>query len=152
VKGTIPCAEAVAKGRTRGRSFRRIADDTLRRYDPKVVSYEKLELEGHSWPGNVRELQHVVERAVITSVAGKISFQMGVQATDKPKARVVEETAEAILTQQELLERERGNLRRALEKTGWKVSGPGGAADLLGVNASTLASRIRTFRLEKPRS
>jgi len=45
---------------------------------------------------------------------------------------------------------ERENIVRALERTGYKVSGPGGAAELLAMNPSTLSSRIRALGVERP--
>ena len=51
----------------------------------------------------------------------------------------------------EMRRRERRNLEIALEKAGGKVSGPGGAAELLGVKPTTLAYRIRKFKLRRPR-
>jgi transcriptional regulator with GAF, ATPase, and Fis domain len=56
-----------------------------------------------------------------------------------------------ILTETELRELQRNNLLAALKQTDWKVSGPGGAAELLGVKSTTLADRIRNFGLKKPR-
>ncbi|MDA1063927.1 MAG: hypothetical protein O2907_06300, partial [Proteobacteria bacterium] len=56
-----------------------------------------------------------------------------------------------ILTEVELRELQKNNLLSALRQTGWKVSGPGGAAEIIGVKSTTLADRIRTFGLEKPR-
>ena len=55
------------------------------------------------------------------------------------------------MTESDLRELQKNNLLAALQQTQWKVSGPGGAAELLGVKATTLADRIRTFGLQKPR-
>ena len=46
--------------------------------------------------------------------------------------------------------RERANLLAALEQTGWKISGSGGAADLLGLKPTTLSYRIKNFGLKRP--
>ena len=65
---------------------------------------------------------------------------------------VVEEPTtpdDRIFTYPELKARERDNLTRALEKTGWKVSGPSGAAALLGVKPTTLNSRIKAMGLQR---
>jgi transcriptional regulator with GAF, ATPase, and Fis domain len=45
---------------------------------------------------------------------------------------------------------QRKNLLEALKQTNWRVSGPNGAAEVLGVRPTTLADRIRTFGLKKP--
>ena len=55
-----------------------------------------------------------------------------------------------ILTEIEIKEMERENLRAALQMYGWKVSGPGGAAELLGVKSTTLKARIKKMALMKP--
>jgi transcriptional regulator with GAF, ATPase, and Fis domain len=51
------------------------------------------------------------------------------------------------LTYGELERRERDNLVRALEATGWRVSGPNGAARLLGLKPTTLSSKIKAMKL-----
>ncbi|MDH5670015.1 MAG: hypothetical protein OEY86_18590 [Nitrospira sp.] len=57
----------------------------------------------------------------------------------------------AILSAKELERLERTNILRALEQTNWKVSGEKGAASLLGLNASTLSSRMKALQIKKPR-
>jgi transcriptional regulator with GAF, ATPase, and Fis domain len=54
-----------------------------------------------------------------------------------------------VLTAQELARLERDNLRRALEATGWQIAGDSGAARLLGMAPSTLASRIKALGLRR---
>ena len=55
-----------------------------------------------------------------------------------------------ILTEAELRQREQHNLLVALTKSGWKIHGQGGAAELLGVKPTTLISRIKKLGLKKP--
>jgi transcriptional regulator with GAF, ATPase, and Fis domain len=55
-----------------------------------------------------------------------------------------------ILTDPELRRRERANIVAALAKSEWRIHGPGGAAELLSINPSTLVSRIRKLGLKKP--
>ena len=55
-----------------------------------------------------------------------------------------------ILTEKEMREYQKQNIVAALKETGWRVSGPEGAADLLGVKPTTLADRIRTFGIKRP--
>ena len=50
----------------------------------------------------------------------------------------------------EMKRRRCDNVLAALQESGWKISGPGGAAELLEMKPSTLASRIKTMGLEKP--
>ena len=56
----------------------------------------------------------------------------------------------AILSDIELRQRERDNVLAALHKTGWKIHGPGGTAELLGLKPTTLISRIKKLGLKKP--
>lgn len=110
-------------------------------------------LKSYGWPGNVRELQNVVERAVITAINGRLNLE---RALPEPMAqpslagRIGEPVPGMICTAKELEELERSNILRALDATKWKVSGENGAAKLLGINASTLSSRMRAFKIQKP--
>jgi PAS domain S-box-containing protein len=122
----------------------RIARRLRRRVEPpsnaclaRLVAYE--------WPGNVRELQNVIERAVITAVDGRLDIAraLPVEAALPPAA------GGGILTADELVAVERANLLRALEHTGWRVAGADGAAALLGLKPSTLASRMKALGIAR---
>jgi PAS domain S-box-containing protein len=118
----------------------------------------KRRLKAYSWPGNVRELQNVIERAVITSRDGSINLDRalpeipfevaneGVSAVDD-----VMQPSMRILPISELQQLERENILRALESSGWRVAGRDGAASMLGINPSTLNSRIRALGIQRPR-
>jgi PAS domain S-box-containing protein len=111
-------------------------------------------LKAYDWPGNVRELENIIERAVITSRDGNINLdralpELSSTAVIGDEARP--EKAAKIRTAQELREQERANIILALESTGWRVAGESGAAQLLGINPSTLNSRIRALGIERPR-
>jgi chemotaxis protein methyltransferase CheR len=97
-------------------------------------------LQDYQWPGNVRELENVLERAVINSSG--------------PKLRLVDELKkphkELPITHRTLQEVERNHIVRVLEQTNWKVSGPNGAAEILGLNRSTLRARIRKLDIRQP--
>ena len=107
-------------------------------------------LRAYSWPGNVRELQNVIERAVITARGGQLNLDRALPAASAADegARTLPE-ASGVLTTQELARLERDNLRRALEATGWQIAGDSGAARLLGMAPSTLASRIKALGLRR---
>jgi transcriptional regulator with GAF, ATPase, and Fis domain len=96
-------------------------------------------LMAYDWPGNVRELQNLIERALIQSRAGILSFETvsGVQAG--------REVTREVNPNQTLLSLEESNfqhIRQALEMAGGKINGPGGAAQILGLNPNTLRSRM----------
>ena len=60
------------------------------------------------------------------------------------------DTSVDVLPESEMRRLERDNLVRALQRSDWKVYGPGGAADILGIKPTTLASRIRKMGLKQP--
>ena len=90
----------------------------------------------HDWPGNVRELVNHLERATILAGPGERAIDEAPPAA--PVAR------EGFAT---LAARERDYIDRVLRATGGKIYGPGGAAELLGIHGSTLASRMRKLGL-----
>jgi PAS domain S-box-containing protein len=108
-------------------------------------------LRGYDWPGNVRELANVIERAVITSRDGRLDLDRAIPRTDAPAAPTRNSVLELrVRTAAELEALERENLRLALEASGWKVSGAGGAAERLGMPPTTLSSRMRALGIKKP--
>jgi transcriptional regulator with GAF, ATPase, and Fis domain len=122
---------------------------------PRLTRAHGVQLQSYDWPGNVRELQNVVERATILAQSAPLHFEL---PTDGSPAHAVvgqrepPQPAETdqILTELEMRQRERANLRAALIQTQWKIHGPGGTAELLGVKPSTLMSRIKKMGLKKP--
>ena len=96
-------------------------------------------LQNYQWPGNVRELENVLERAVINSSG--------------PKLRLVDELKkphkDLTAPQKTLEELERDHIILVLEQTNWKVGGKNGAAEILGLNRSTLRARIRKLGIRQ---
>jgi transcriptional regulator with GAF, ATPase, and Fis domain len=110
-------------------------------------------LKSYSWPGNVRELQNVIERAVITATDGKLNWDRALpegELAGTAPADATTSSDDRIRTVKELEQLERANILRALDATKWKVSGANGAAKLLGVNPSTLSSRMKALKIHKP--
>ena len=119
-------------------------------------SAECLErLSNYNWPGNVRELQNVIERAVITSQDGRLNLARALPEASILRALCVypdePRRCQRVRTAAELQEEERANILLALESANWRVAGESGAAKLLGMNASTLNSRIRALGIKRPR-
>lgn len=118
----------------------------LGRPKPRLTLANVQTLQKYPWPGNVRELQHVIERAVITAEGGRLTIEL--PTASPPAGRVLPTpvpAASKILTDAELRQLEADNIRAALKQTKGKVSGMGGAAELLGMKPTTLASRIKSL-------
>ena len=129
--------------------FVKLACIRLHRPEPKLPRREMDRLQRYDWPGNVRELQHVVERAVILSRGAPLEFQLE-EGRSRPQAIALpEDTGSGFFTEKQWRALERENLLKALTSAGGKVSGPGGAAELLDVNPNTLASRLRALGIAR---
>ena len=113
------------------------------------------EIRSYDWPGNVRELKNVIERAVILSRGNilrlDLSLPHGTGDTEERTGQDELTTGQSILTERDLKQLQKKNLLAALGQTNWRVSGKDGAAALLGVRPTTLADRIKSFGLRRPR-
>ena len=120
----------------------------MNRPDLRITQAALGELAAYDWPGNVRELQNTVERAVILSRGGPLRFDLaGSNAADTSRPHPQLASKPILLTRDELKRQERDAVAAALKQTGGEVFGPGGAAELLGMKPTTLASRIKALRL-----
>ena len=93
----------------------------------------------YSWPGNIRELRNVVERAMILTTGKRLSLPLPVVAS-APNRPV------------KLVDLEKDHIRNVLESTGWRIRGSGGAAERLGLKATTLETRMARLGLKRPRA
>ena len=126
----------------------------LRCLKPRLTRAAVAKLQNYDWPGNVRELRNVIERAVILARGGPLHFDLPVtdsaptptSSTTRPGVRDGQE----LLTEAEIQRRERENLLAVLETTGWKIKGPDGAAELIGLKPTTLLSRMKKMGLKRP--
>jgi formate hydrogenlyase transcriptional activator len=117
-------------GASLGKKIERVPAATMDR----LIAYD--------WPGNIRELRNVLERAVILSAGsalvldelGETARAGGVPAAEAGGVRTLEDV-------------EREHILRALESCDWRVRGEGNAASLLGLNASTLYSRMKKLAI-----
>ena len=120
---------------------------------PRLRQRDIEVLQRYDWPGNVRELQNVIERAVILARGGPLRFDLppGSRPQQAGSAIQIQPSTEEgeVLTDAEWRQKERENLRKALRRAGGKISGPGGAAEILGVHANTLVYRLRVLGLKK---
>ncbi len=99
-------------------------------------------LEAYSWPGNVRELHNVIERAVLLSSHDRLHLDLA-PTTRFQREGLDDGQGGGFDTEPERLARMKRDVLTALEASQGRVSGPGGAAELLGIKPTTLASRMK---------
>ncbi len=102
-------------------------------------------LSEYDWPGNVRELENVLERAVILSPGQSLDLPHGFDAAG-PTPKRAAESAGDLLT---LADAERAHISAALVASGWRIEGDEGAAGKLGLNPSTLRSRMKKHGISR---
>jgi PAS domain S-box-containing protein len=109
------------------------------------ISRNSMELlQSYPWPGNVRELQNIIERSVILCESDTFSVDESWFSYDSPLPASDTQPLTQTLTSQE-----RASIEAALAETHGRVSGPSGAAAKLGINPSTLESRIKALKINK---
>jgi transcriptional regulator with GAF, ATPase, and Fis domain len=132
--------------RERQEDIRLLADYYIDRYtkkynrrDLKLTGEQVTMLRSYKWPGNVRELQNVIERAVLLSVDNQLEFSLPndiQKQSDNP--------FEDLPT---LGDVQRRYIEFVIKKTGGQIGGPGGAAEILGMNRSSVYSRMRQLKM-----
>ncbi len=130
--------------------FVKLACAELGKNTLSITKQQLARLEAHDWPGNVRELKNVLERAVILSSGRRLRLDL---VLPPAKAGVMSKPAPEegeFLTEQEMVQLHRDNLRTALAAADWRVSGEGGAAELLGIKPTTLTYRMKQLRVKRP--
>ena len=105
------------------------------------VSQKSMDsLVNYDWPGNVRELQNIVERAVVLATGPIVHIDDSMTRSGEVMADSAIETLKTM---------ERNHILRALNETHWVVHGKKGAAEILGINPSTLRSRMEKLSIRK---
>ena len=97
-------------------------------------------LQAYQWPGNVRELENVIERAVIISSGPSLLLAEPLEVPAAGPELPADERLNRV---------ERQHIVNVLDRTGWTIEGPRGAAAILGLNASTLRSRIKRLGIKR---
>jgi len=114
---------------------------TVEQIPPHVL--EKLT--DYDWPGNVRELVNILERAVITTQDGVIRLPEELAVSAKTPVN----TRDTQIQLKDLQSVERDHILSVLNTVGWRISGPKGAAKILGLNPSTLRFRMKKLGISK---
>ncbi|MDH7460520.1 sigma-54 dependent transcriptional regulator [Chitinophagaceae bacterium 26-R-25] len=100
-------------------------------------------MENYQWPGNIRELENLMRRTVLLTSSTIVN-----EFYHQPETIRVTVTTDKFKS---IVENERDHILAVLKSCNWKVYGPGGAAELLGLKVSTLNSRIKKLGIEKAR-
>jgi len=112
-------------------------------------------MERYDWPGNVRELANLVERAVILARGAELRVEDILPPSSQIRSSPGSPRAVAAPTSsgrpKTLGEMEREHIAAAVEAAGGKIDGPGGAAEILGLHANTLRSRMEKLGIHRPR-
>ena len=140
------------------RLARFFADKFARRMNKTVdsISEEAMRiLSSYYWPGNIRELQNVIERAVILCQGSELQVDSVLRESmsrrsDEQLRAAANNPDGTVFSKDEIDRLERRNILSALEKTRWKIYGPGGAAEMLGVKPTTLAARVTRMGFKRP--
>jgi PAS domain S-box-containing protein len=106
------------------------------------------QLDGYDWPGNVRELQNVIERAVLTSTDGVLRLAGPLTARRGNDIEVQETRGRGFRTLNEV---QHDHIVAVLAACDGQIAGSGGAAEILGVHANTLRSRLKKLGVQPPK-
>ena len=126
------------------------------RETPRFTPAALAALQSYHWPGNVRELQNVLERAIIVCRRDELDTDsLHLPSHDRhvaamravPRAVAAARPPAAVIS---FSEAERHAIIKALESTGWRISGRGGAADLLGLKPTTLHAKMKRLGIRRP--
>lgn len=131
--------------------------------EPRLTERAVRLMADYDWPGNIRELQHVIERAVILGRGQSLPLDLRAPGhrTSSPSLEVagqmagrpsVPDAARNVMTVEQLRELEISNYRAALHQAGGRIYGPEGAAALLGIPPTTLASRLKSLGIQADES
>ncbi|WP_207516067.1 sigma-54-dependent Fis family transcriptional regulator [Longitalea luteola] len=111
----------------------------IRKIKPTVIQ----QLKSYTWPGNVRELEHLIERSVLLTTDGVLNDVY------IPRHNETGKQEPAQLLNRSLEEVERGYIIEVLKRCTGKISGPGGAAEILDIPGNTLHSKMKKLGITK---
>lgn len=112
--------------------------------EPNLSDFALQQIMNYNWPGNIRELEHVIQRAILLAEGNTIKeIELSISSKLHP-----EPVAESFLIKT-ILENERDYILYILKKCNGKISGAGGAAEILDIHPSTLNSRIKKLEIKR---
>lgn len=109
-----------------------------------VLSAEAInKLMQYDWPGNIRELENAIQRNIVLAKGNVIDLP------DMPLSKRSSSAAGNKNGFKTMMENERDHILAVLESCNWKISGKGGAAEILDINVNTLNSRMKKLGIER---
>jgi len=124
--------------------------------EPRLTEGDVRRLIRYDWPGNVRELENAIERGVILAQRGRLRLDLSEEAGEAAPSEAIARHAHPVAApgqrprnETERRAHDRAEIVEALALCGGKVFGPGGAAELLGLRPTTLASRIKAYGIQR---
>ncbi len=130
--------------------FLKLITAELGRDSLQITQRQLSLLRKHEWPGNIRELKNVIERAAISSTGTRLRIDLALPNTVSATPSSEPPPNESdFVTDEEFRLMEKANITAALRHANWRIWGKDGAADLLGLNPSTLKYRMKQLDVKK---
>lgn len=124
--------------------FIKIYSEKMARKAPVLSDNALQQIMNYDWPGNIRELEHVIQRAILLTEGNTIK-EIELLSTSK----ILGEKQEESFSIKTILENERDYILYILKKCNGKISGSGGAAEILDIHPSTLNSKIKKLEIKR---
>jgi transcriptional regulator with GAF, ATPase, and Fis domain len=120
----------------------RFVDEFSRAFGKRIdaITRENMHaLQKYAWPGNIRELRNVVERAMIVATGSRLTITVPIPSAAGGKRST------------KLADVEKEHIKNVLEGSKWRIRGAGGAAERLGLQPTTLETRMAKLGLTRPK-
>jgi len=124
---------------------------SLRINKPKpIISQAQMQLlTQYSWPGNIRELENIIERQLILAKGNKITFEQLIKTNDLSETKISSLPTQQLMNAEQQKNLEKNNIENALKHCNGKIYGKDGTASLLGLKPTTLASKLKKFKINR---
>lgn len=124
--------------------FIKVYSEKMGRKLPAVSDYALQQIMNYNWPGNIRELEHTIQRAILLTEGNTIK-----EIEISPSSKMHVEQGNDSFSIKTILENERDYILYILKKCNGKISGIGGAAEILDIHPSTLNSKIKKLEIKR---
>lgn len=119
--------------------FSKSSNKNIKKIAPEVLE----QLQAYEWPGNIRELEHFIERSILLT-AGNVITQVHLPTNPILQADSISDNG-----MESLEEMERNHVLKVLQKCGGRISGPGGAAEILKISTTTLYAKMKKLGIQQ---